>query len=153
MGKKTTTQIALLQLLILVHIAEEYLFGFPVWATRHFGTTTYVWYIVSHLTISVPYIAILITTFRGWKWGVFFAVALQALIFLNGFFHLTTYIMWGDYSPGVISQVVIIPLTFVIYSLVLRNKLLSMREVLFGTFVGSVACILVIASLLLDIHI
>ncbi len=153
MGNKPTTQIALLQLLILTHVVEEYYFDFPVWATRHFGSTTNAWYIVSHLVISVPYMAILFTTFKGWKWGVFFAVVLQGLIFFNGLFHISTYLLWGEYSPGVISQLVIIPLTFIVYNLVLRHKLLTLKETTIGTLVGFLGCALVVASLLLDVPI
>lgn len=153
MVNKPTTQIALLQLLILTHVAEEYFFGFPVWATHHFGTTTNAWYIVSHLVISVPYMVILVATFQGWKWGVFFAVALQALIFLNGLFHITTYLLWGEYSPGIISQIVIIPLTFIVYNLVLKHKMLMLRETAISSFIGFLGCSLVVASLLLDIPI
>ncbi len=151
MSNKPTTQIALLQLLILIHVAEEFYFGFPVWATRHFGTTTFAWYIVSHLVISVPYVAILIMTFKGWKWGIFFAVALQGLIFFNGLFHISTYLLWGEYSPGIISQLVIIPLTCIVYSLILKHKLLTLRETAIGTLVGLFGCALVVLSLYLDI--
>jgi len=98
-------------------------------------------------------VAILIATYLGRRWGIFLAIALQSLIFLNGLFHLTTFIIWGEYSPGVISQVVIIPLTYIVYYLVFKHKLLTSKETTIGSLVGFLGCALVVASLLLDVPI
>jgi uncharacterized BrkB/YihY/UPF0761 family membrane protein len=152
-SNKPTTQIALLQLLILTHIAEEYYFGFPDWATQLFGTTTTAWYVLSHLLLAPMFIAIIVATYKGLIWGIFFAVALQALIFFNGLFHITTYLLWSEYSPGIISQLVIIPLTFIVYKFIFKHKLLTLKETAIGTLVGFFGCTFVVASLLLDIPI
>jgi len=33
------------------HVAEEYVSGFPEWATRHFGTTSRRFFIASHVVL------------------------------------------------------------------------------------------------------
>ncbi|MBI4120524.1 MAG: HXXEE domain-containing protein [Parcubacteria group bacterium] len=143
----------MIQLLGVLHVVEEYFFGFSGWATRHFGTTSQQWYLVSHAALALIFGTIAFSVYRGSKMGVFSAFVVQVIIFTNGLFHIFTTLLWREYSPGVISQIVVIPVTFIVYTMIRRSGVLSQKELMRSTIIGYVISILIILSLFIDVPI
>lgn len=142
-----------IQLLGILHCIEEYFFGFPEWATRHFGTTTQNFYLLSHLVIALIIIIIAFYVYRGFKTGVFLVLILQTLIFTNGLFHIFTTILWKEYSPGVLAQVLIIPITHLVFKMVYQSNIFSKKQILYALILGSAISVAIILILFIDIPI
>lgn len=143
----------LIQSLGVFHVIEEYFFGFSDWATRHFGTTTQNWYLQSHIVLFLIIGIIAFYVYKGFKAGLFWALALQVIIFTNGLFHIFSTILWREYSPGVISQIMIIPVTYFVFRMIRQSDALSKKEILYSVITGCVVSALIILSLYLDIPI
>lgn len=148
---KISQRIALLQIFIVLHCIEEYFFGFSDWATRHFGTTTQTWYFLSHYVLAIFFVLILVATYRGIRWGLFLSLAMQTLVFTNGLFHIIMALRWNEYSPGIIAQIVIVPMTIAIYWSFFHFKLLGVKSLIWSLLLGLFVSSLVIGSLYLDI--
>ena len=91
--------------LFLIHSIEEIAFGFPAWATAHFGSTTLFFFIQHHVPLFI--LAFVSSYFAAKKNGsVFWRVlttAWQVQFVVNGLFHVITTIVFKEYSPGVIT--------------------------------------------------
>lgn len=146
-----TKRLLLLQSLGILHCVEEYFFGFSIWATTHFGTTTQTWYLLSHLFLAIILAVIAIYVFRGYKVGIYWAWGVQTLIFTNGLFHILTTIIWREYSPGVITQVIVIPVTYLFVRAIRRANALSPNEMVSATLSGTVISILILLTLYINI--
>jgi|GEM_PF-2353424 hypothetical protein len=145
--------ISILQLAVLMHFAEEYIIGFPKWATEYFGTTSNNWYIISHIALLIPYSLILIGTYKKRAWGVFLSTGMQALIFTNGIFHIVSTIMQRNYSPGLFSQLLLMPISLFIIFKVRQQRLLTIQNTLYAIISGIIISGLIILSLFLEIPI
>ncbi len=140
--------------IFLAHIAEEYR-RFPEWATRHFGATSRAWYVYSHLPLVAASIAIC-----GWAQAApprttwpFLATSLQWILATNALFHLGTTIRFREYSPGVVTGLVLfLPATAYLLARTLREDLLSSFQVVMALGSGSIVGALVIASLWLPMN-
>jgi hypothetical protein len=137
---------------LAIHIAEEWP-AFPEWATRHFGTTTRSFYVVSH----IPLLAIALGVCacagrpqagRGWI-GAF--VAVQWALATNAAFHVLATVNLGEYSPGLVSAVVLyLPMTVLVVWRVRHRELLSAKGQTSALVVGVVTSLLAVSSLWLD---
>jgi len=93
---------------LLVHILEEFP-HFPEWATARFGTTTTLWYGLSHF----PLVAL--AALISWRAArpapshsaVWWLLVLQAALLTNAIFHVSCSVLWREYSPGVLTAVVL----------------------------------------------
>lgn len=93
---------------LLVHVAEE-LPNFPAWATAHFGTTTPRWFVLSHIPILglAAWITARATRSNAsdgamwWMWVLIVALA------TNGVFHVAATLWFHEYSPGVVTSVLL----------------------------------------------
>lgn len=144
-------KILVLQTLVVIHFVEELCFGFPAWASRHFGSTSMGWYLLSHAFLIGCWgiIAYLYTQKKLWALMAIFAV--QTIIFTNGFFHLTTWLLFDEYSPGVVSQIVLIPVSLLVFYLFWRYRILGIRNIIFSIIIGTLTSGLIILSLMLHI--
>jgi hypothetical protein len=140
----------LIQSLAILHVIEEYFLGFSGWATRHFGTTSQDWYVLSHVVLFIIIGIIAFYTYKGFKSGLFWALALQVIIFTNGLFHIFTTVLWKEYSPGVIAQIVVIPITYIVFRMIHQSGALSKKEILYSTITGCIISALIILSLYID---
>lgn len=135
----------------VLHSAEE-LPRFPAWATRHFGTTTTEFFVLSH----IPLVALSATTSYlaerhgpGSIWATL-ATAWQWQLVVNGLFHLTATALFNEYSPGVITgTAVVFPASFY-FDQTLRRDLLAPPRLWTALAIGSLVAGLAIASLGLD---
>lgn len=132
---------------LIIHIIEE-LPRFPAWASKYFGKTTLDWYLISHAVI---YPAVLLVAYQANKgeyiW-IFIAVATQTAIFTNGLFHLVTTFVFKEYSPGLISSILVtIPFSAIFYKDLLVNQTLSLSTISHAILTGSAISFLIIVSL------
>ena len=111
---RATPYVLLLPLAALVvHVLEE-LGDFPAWATARFGTTTPAWFVLSHIPLLAAAAFISWRAFapsRNYR-AVWWLLVLVWALFGNALFHVGASIIWREYSPGLLSSVVLyIPLT------------------------------------------
>jgi hypothetical protein len=134
--------------LLAVHVAEE-VPAFPAWATRHFGTTTPAFYVLSHIPLlaAVFYIARNAAAGAGTQW-LWLAAAIQAGLAANGLFHLATTVVFGEYSPGVVTGAgLCVPFAVYFLSRVRGHGALRGAQVVTACVAGVVVAILLTASL------
>jgi hypothetical protein len=135
--------------LLVLHIAEE-LSSFPAWATRHFGTTTTSFYIVSHIPLvaAVLYLvrrASAPSTTTIWIWLI---VSVQWALVMNGLFHAITTLLFQEYAPGVATGVgLYFPFTAYLLRRVLAEHYLTGGQIIASCMVGTVVSALFVASL------
>lgn len=139
----------------LVHMVEE-LPRFPAWATRHFGATSTAWYVYSHIALVVIGATVCAAAQSGQpqSWAVVSAAALMLTLAVNACFHVVTTVLFREYSPGVVTGVLLFfPATAVLLRYVLREALLTPAQVLVSFAIGAAVQALVIASLYLKMDI
>src|SRR3989442_11756638 len=139
---------------LVAHVLEEFP-GFPEWATRHFGTTTTGFYILSHIPLLTGAFFIVYRSSKDQKNGawIFLAVLVQWALFVNGLFHLTTTLVFREYSPGVVTALVLyVPFTVYFLKRVIRDGYLSHKQVVISCVGGTVLTALIIGSLWLDME-
>ncbi len=144
-------KILILQALVVFHFIEELFFGFPAWATKYFGTTTLNWYLWSHLVLVVMWLIIAFYVSRKNRVALFLVLGIQVLLVTNGLFHILTSLIWWEYSPGVISQMLLIPVSVLLFRKVKALNLFSSKEYFYSALLGVVASLLIIISLSLEI--
>lgn len=134
----------------LVHVLEEYPL-FPVWATKHFGTTTRDWYILTHAILLLLVIFVTFLSIDKNHLGIFLAVSTQTIIFTNGLFHVFTTYLFKEYSPGVISSILItFPYSYIFYQEVLYNSFLTQPVFIVSIILGMAISLSIIGSLFLN---
>ena len=108
----------------LAHFADEWMFGLPAWCTRHFAPAPASFWVPMMAVLTVPMIMV------GWAAsrpaagsGIrLFCAGVQMLFFSNAFFHLITTFVFGEYSPGTATAVVLsLPLSLLLWRAVLRE--------------------------------
>ncbi|MFI7702830.1 HXXEE domain-containing protein [Nonomuraea sp. NPDC049480] len=135
----------------VLHTLEE-LPGFAAWATRHFGPETTNEFVAYHIPLML---LVLLCSWRamvaerhgGW---VVMAIAFQWQFCVNAVFHLSTWVAFGEYAPGVvIASVVALPSSVYFFSWVRREDRATMKEVFLGGVIGTVVAALAIGFLFL----
>ena len=140
-------------ILLVIHSIDEVVTGFPQWATEHFGTTTVPFFIYTH----IPILLIMIVTSYfaarnkgGAVWRVLSAVWI-VMFAVNGLFHLLTSIVFREFTPGIISALVILfPLCYIFVRELLSKKLISEKQFRLALLGGVAAYLLGVASLWFD---
>lgn len=135
----------------LLHMIEEYFFGFPEWASSHFGPiTTRSFYVTSH----IPIFAVVI--YFGFKASkadprtpfIWLALVAQVVLLTNGLFHCMTTILFQEYSPGIVTSILCyFPFSIILYRWIFRERMLSTAQLLSAAFVGTAVSLLVVYSL------
>lgn len=140
--------------LFAVHVAEEWLGGFPDWATRHFGTTSPRWFVVSHVPLVLAMIAISArASARGarsrWVW---LAAALMVGLFGNAVFHVVTSALFDEYSPGLVTAALLFaPATPIVIKHAAADGALTTAGIAAACVVGALGSGLVVLSLMVDV--
>lgn len=136
---------------LLVHASEE-LPRFPAWATARFGTTTTLWFVVSHLPIFA--VALLVSwrasrpaPSRRARWRLLVFVAALGT---NALFHLGASLAWRELAPGLYSALLLhLPLTALLAPRLARE--LGAPAALRAVAAGVAVAIALIATLFLDV--
>jgi len=95
-------------LALVIHVCEE-LPTFPAWATLRFGTTTPLWFVLSHIPILATafWISRRASHEPTNRVALWWLLALQVALVANGVFHVVASIGFREYSPGLVSSVLI----------------------------------------------
>ena len=135
---------------LVCHVVEE-VPNFPEWATRHFGTTSPTYFVLSHVPLFAAVLYIVYRASRSvvepvWIWLL---IAVQAALATNGVFHLLATLWFREYSPGVVTSVLVYaPVTA--YLLPRAAQHLGARPTGMACATGIGVAGLLIASLWLD---
>ncbi len=137
----------------LAHFADEWMFGFPAWSTRHFEPLPGPFWIIMMTLLTVPMIML------GWAAsrpsagsGIrLFCAGVQMLFFSNAFFHLITTYVFGEYTPGTATGVVLfVPVSLLLWRVVLREPGVTKSSFTTALVAGFVFHGLVLLNLLVD---
>lgn len=139
-----------IQFLNLIHLIDEYVFDFPRWSSEHFGTMTKSYYLFSHAIIVFIIGLIIWGIKKGSKVAIFLALGAQTVFFTNGIFHIVTSLLWSQHSPGLISQIIIIPASIIAYKMIRDSKVLSGKQTVYSLILGIFVSLLIILSLYLN---
>jgi hypothetical protein len=94
-------------IIFLLHILEEWP-RFPEWATRHFGTTSRAWFVYTHIVlVSVVTGICWMATFESSRTWIILAFATQWGLQTNAVFHLVTWRLFKEYSPGLVTALIL----------------------------------------------
>lgn len=153
-NKKATATIFWLPfILFLIHSAEEIAFGFPAWASDHFGSTTMYFFMQHHIPL---FILGFVSSYYAVKrngpifWRVL-ATAWQVQFLVNGIFHIVMTIAFKEYSPGVVTGALLfLPFTYYFIVEVWRAKYLTPSQFKIAFLVGPIVAFAAIASLWLE---
>ena len=93
---------------LVCHVVEE-VPNFPQWATRHFGTTSLNYFVLSHIPLLAAVVSIVHQASRSvvdgvWVWLL---IAVQSALAANGLFHVLATLWFREYSPGVVTSVLL----------------------------------------------
>jgi hypothetical protein len=139
--------------LLLLHIAEESAFGFPVWATAHFGTTTPGFYALSHIPLvgAAAYVARRATRLDASARWLAAGIMVQTALGANGIFHIASTLLFRQYSPGLITSVgLYLPFTLYFLRRASRDGRIRPAQLIMACAVGVSVAVLLSASLALD---
>lgn len=127
-------------LIFLIHIAEEWR-GFPAWATRHFGATSRASFVYSHIVLVAATVAICwVAQQEPSRTWTIWAVAAQWGFFTNAIFHVVTWRLFKEYSPGVITALLLfVPATAWQLATVSLDSIGIATAIAIGTALGGFA--------------
>lgn len=123
---------------IVIHTLEE-LPGFGAWVETYFGSHPTGMFAAQHILIWLLVFFISYKAYRAQRHGawVILATAAQIQFGVNALFHLTTFIMFQAYSPGVITGTAIaIPSTILYLRFTKREARINDRELAWATLWG-----------------
>ena len=136
---------------LVFHVVEE-VPNFPQWATRHFGTTSLTYFVLSHIPLLAAVVSIVHQASRSvvdgaWVWLL---IAVQSALAVNGLFHVFATLWFREYSPGVVTSVLLYaPVTA--YLLPRAARQLGPRPTAMACGTGTCVSALLIGSLWLDV--
>ncbi|MEU6711290.1 HXXEE domain-containing protein [Nonomuraea sp. NPDC046802] len=123
----------------VLHTIEE-MQGFAAWATRHFGPETTSMFAGYHIPLML---LVLLCSWRAvhqaqhGAWVVL-ATAFQWQFGVNALFHLSTWAIYGEYSPGAVTAAVVsIPATVAYLAWIRREERITTRELVIAIIVGT----------------
>jgi hypothetical protein len=136
---------------LVLHVVEE-IPAFPQWATRHFGTTSLTYFVLSHIPLLAAVVYIAHRASRSgvaavWVWLL---TAVQSALAANGVFHVVATLWFREYSPGLVTSVLLyVPVTA--YLLPRAARQLGPLPTAMACGTGICVSALLIASLWLDV--
>lgn len=136
-------------IVFVVHTLEE-LPGFAVWATRHFGHETTGMFAAYHIPILIAVLligwrAVMAERHGGW---VIMALACGWQFAVNALFHLTTWAMFGEYSPGAVTGATVsLPAAAFLFIWVKRESRATGSEMVLAVVIGTVLSVAAIGFL------
>ena len=137
-------------LVYLAHTLEE-LPGFAAWATKFFGPESTGAFATYHIPLMLLVLLASVQAIRtGRRVWIVLTTAFQWQFGVNAVFHLTTWIVLGDYSPGAVTAAVVsIPATAFFVWWVRREARVSGRELALALAIGTAIAALAIGFLFL----
>lgn len=137
----------------LAHFADESVFGFPEWATRHFAPLPRPLWIVGMWIGSVLLVLLAWRAARP-QAGVlspWLANAFQSILLCNGVFHGVATLWFGEYSPGTATGLLVfLPASWLFFRSTRHDPRMERRRLAIAMALGVVVHGLVVASLYVD---
>lgn len=137
-----------------LHIVEEYAAGFPGWVGEVFGSSMTG---PSFLENNALFMAILLsltlwTVRRPSPVAAFFLLSwASGNLFWNFIFHLATTVLYGRYSPGLVTAVLLyFPVSYIVSRTALKERVLTLAAFIGAVSIGAALMLLVIAIGLLN---
>ncbi|MGQ9369289.1 HXXEE domain-containing protein [Azospirillum sp. ST 5-10] len=149
------TAVWLMPAAFVPHLAEEYAAGFPDWATTTLGSPMTV---PAFLQNNAVFMAVLLGL-TAWAWARPSRVSAFVLLswasghlFWNAVFHAVTTMLYGRYSPGLATAVLLYgPVSAVVAGAALRERVVPPAAFAAAAAVGAALMGLVIATALLHV--
>lgn len=129
--------IYMLCLIYTLHMVEEFTFGFVPWADRYFGSFNW----TQNLIGNSVYMILLIMACYQYKKNpskkLWLGMAGVMWVLVNAFIHLSSTILGGEYSPGVVTATLLyIPFGLLFLIMWGRKGLLNWKNVLLSFVIG-----------------
>ena len=131
----------------MAHFADEWFFGLPAWVTLHFAPLPEPFWVnmMGVLTVLAFVLGWVASRPSAESGSRLTCAAVQMLFFSNALFHLVTTIVFGAYSPGTATGV----LLFLPLSVPLWRAVRSVPDVTRGSLIGALIAGFVIHALVL----
>lgn len=139
--------------LFLIHSVEEIAFGFPEWATAHFGSTTRFYFLQHHIPLFIVAFAssYLAAKQHGSVFWRVLTTVWQIQSAVNGLFHVITTIAFREYSPGAVTGLLLfLPLTYYFVTVVWKERFLTDNQFRISFTAGLIVAMATIASLWIE---
>lgn len=121
-----------------IHMVEEFSFGFVGWADRYFGGFDWTQNIIGN---TIFFACLLMACYAYYKNPVkylWLGIAGVMWILSNAFIHISSVILGGEYSPGVVTATVIyVPGGLYFLIMWTRNGVLNLKNVSLSFAVGA----------------
>jgi len=136
--------IFLLCLFYAIHMAEEFPFGFVEWGDRYFGNFDWTQNLIGNFIFFVLLASACYLYYKNSAKFLWVAMSGAMWILSNAFLHISTTILGGEYSPGVVTATVVY-VPGGIYFLVKwsRKGLLTWKNIILSFIVGGMLFMLV----------
>lgn len=135
----------------VLHTLEE-LPGFAAWAGRHFGPESTGMFAAYHIPLLLLVLGCSWQAMRRGAHGawVVLATAFQWQFAVNAVFHLTTWVAFGEYSPGAVTAAAVsIPATACYLAWIRREERARTREIMLAVVLGTLIAAAAIGFLFL----
>lgn len=135
--------IFLLCLVYGVHMIEEFTLGFVEWANRYFGGFDWTQNLIGNSAYLLLLSAACYLYYRNPSGHLWLGMAGAMWVLANSFIHISASVLGGEYSPGVVTAIVLyIPSGLYFLFLWGRRGLLSWKNLALSFLVGGVLIML-----------
>ncbi len=136
--------IFLLCLFYAIHMVEEFSFGFVEWADRYFGSFDWTQNLIGNFIFFVCLASACYLYYKGSTKYLWLGMAGAMWILANAFLHISSTVLSGEYSPGVVTATVIY-VPGGLYFLVrwARKGLLTWKNMILSFLVGAMFFMLI----------
>ena len=119
----------------IVHVVEEYKFGWINWANEFISGIT----VKQFVTVNAFFIILCITAAALSEIFIVFSSSVFSLLLMNSLAHIAPTIKYTKYSPGLISAVLLITPTGIAgYTILLRDDIITTNEFVLSIFIGAI---------------
>ncbi len=127
-----------------IHMVEEFSFGFVEWADRYFGSFDWTQNLIGNSIFLVCVATACYLNYKNPTKYLWIGMSAAMWILANSFIHISSFILSGEYSPGVVTATVIyIPGGLYFLANWARKGLLTWRNVLVSFVMGAMLFMLI----------
>ncbi|HMK60143.1 MAG TPA: HXXEE domain-containing protein [Dissulfurispiraceae bacterium] len=117
----------------MIHVAEEYKYGWVSWSNAFISGIT----IKQFIVINAMFVILCIIAAISSRGFIAFSSSIFSLFLINSLVHIAPAIKQKQYSPGLLSAVFLfIPIGVVGYTSLLAHDLLSLKSFMFSILLG-----------------
>ncbi len=127
-----------------LHMVEEFSFGFVGWADRYFGSFDWTQNLVGNFIFFMCVFSACYLYYRNQRDYLWAGMAATMWILANSFIHISSTILGGEYSPGVVTATLIyIPGGIYFLARWAKHHWLTWKNVAFSFFIGGMVFMLI----------